>query len=65
MPKIAEAVNSFTDQDVQREAWEPRGVLSVLVERWVRGGGVLVMRRSWVRFPQAAPFLTCGNALET
>jgi hypothetical protein len=34
---------------------QPWGVPSVLVERWVRRGGVLVMRRSWVRFPQAAP----------
>jgi hypothetical protein len=35
--------------------WELWGVLSVLVVPWGRGGGILVMRRSWVRFPQAAP----------
>jgi hypothetical protein len=39
----------------RRVLWELWAVLSVLVERDEQFRGALVMRRSWVRFPQAAP----------
>jgi hypothetical protein len=43
--------------------WELWGVLSVLVGRHAHFRGALVMRRSWVRFPQAAPTKAQVNCL--